>query len=91
MPFPKLRIQSDAIGSTHGAKIYLGDQEVGGIVALKLEGSVGDVWRLSLQLLPDALDIEIGGVVIVQAPRPPQLQPPAPPKDRTIADAAEER
>lgn len=88
MPFPKLRITSEAIGTTQGAKIFLDDQEIHGVKALKLEGSANDVWHLGLVLMPGALDVEIGGVLVAEAPRTPRPEAPKAPH-RTIADAGE--
>lgn len=89
MPFPKLRITSDTIGTTQGARIFLDDIEIHGIKAVKLEGRTDDVWHLGLVLLPGALDVEIGGVLLQGSPAP-QAPKPEPPKHRTIADAGKD-
>lgn len=63
MPFQKLRIFSDQIGTTLGTKVEIDGHEISGIRTIRLEGSHDDCWRCEIDFLPGQLDVEVETLV----------------------------
>lgn len=39
--------------------IFVGEQRIAGVRAIKLECSVDDVWRVTIELLPQSVDVDV--------------------------------